>query len=160
MLTIEHLLQRIAAQLDLSSETEQEVLAEIRTHLEESAAAAEANGYDKQTALLKAAEQFGLEEAGVGLQEVHQPWESADAILACALPVLCALILRWIVFAPDGSALDWPELLARPAFWIVAVVSLLVPLIRFQRWGYALVGWCLFWALTVIFVTFPTIRNW
>ena len=159
-LTIDDLLQRIAAQLHLSSETERELLEEMRTHLEEAAATAQAKGYDEQTALLKAAEQFGLEEVGSRLQELHQPWESADAIVACALPVLSALILRWLVFAPDGTALGWPELLTRPALWVVAIVALLVPLFHFHRWRYALVGWLLFWLLTVIFVTFPVIRHW
>lgn len=159
-LTIDDLLQRIAEQLNLSSETEHELLEEMRTHLEEAAATAEAKGYDEQTALLKAAEQFGLEEVGTRLQEVHQPWESADAIVACALPVLSAIVLRWLIFAPDGTALGWPELLARPAFWVVALVALVVPLIQFHRWRYALVGWLLFWGLTVIFVTFPVIQQW
>jgi hypothetical protein len=159
-LTVDDLLRRIASQLDLSSETEHELLAEMRTHLEEAAATAQAKGHDEQTALLKAAEQFGLEEAGAELQAVHQPWESADAILACALPVLCAIVLRWLIFAPDGSALGWPELLARPAFWIVSVVALLVPLFHFHRWRYALIGWCFFWLLSILFVAFPAIRSW
>ena len=157
---MDHILERLQARLNLSSETERELLEEMRTHLEDAVADAKAAGIDEKTALLGAAERFGLDEAGSELQKLHQGWESADAIIACALPVLAALVLRWLVFAPDGTALGWPELLVRPAFWLVAVVALLVPLIRFSRWRYALVGWGLFWALTVLFITFPAISRW
>lgn len=157
---MDHILERLQARLNLSSETERELLEEMRTHLEDAVADAKAAGIDEKTALLGAAERFGLDEAGSELQKLHQGWESADAIIACALPVLAALVLRWLVFAPDGTALGWPELLVRPVFWLVAVVALLVPLIRFSRWRYALVGWGLFWALTVLFITFPAISRW
>jgi hypothetical protein len=157
---IDDVLESIRADLDLSRETEYELLEEIRTHLEDAVADAVTAGKDKELALLKAAEKFGVAEVGGELQRVHVAWESADAIVACALPVLAALILRWLIFAPDGSALGWPELLARPAFWIVAVVALLVPLLQFRQWRYALVGWGLFWILSVIFVAYPAIRNW
>lgn len=157
---MDHILERLQARLNLSSETERELLEEMRTHLEDAVADAKAAGIDEKTALLGAAERFGLDEAGSELQKLHQGWESADAIIACALPVLAALVLRWLIFAPDGTALGWPELLVRPVFWLVAVVALLVPLIRFSRWRYALVGWGLFWTLTVLFITFPAISRW
>jgi hypothetical protein len=159
-LDVDRLLERFRARLSLSSETERELLEEIRTHLEDALADAQAGGIDEETALMKVAERFGLDETGSELQKLHQGWESADAIIACAVPVLAALVMRWIIFAPDGTALGWPELLVRPAFWVVAVVALLAPLIRFSRWRYALVGWGLFWALTVIFITFPAISRW
>ncbi len=157
---MEPILEHLRSRLNLSSETERELLEEIRTHLEDAADDARAAGMDEETALMKAAERFGLDESGSELQKLHQGWESADAIIACALPVLGALVLRWLIFAPDGTALGWPELLVRPAFWLVAVIALLVPLIRFSRWRYALVGWGLFWTLTVLFITFPAISRW
>lgn len=159
-ITIDQVLELIQARLDLSSETEYELLEEIRTHLEDAVANAKAKGEDNQVALLKAAEKFGIDEVSTQLQEVHLAWESADAIIASALPVLFALILRWLIFAPDGSALDWPQLLVHPAFWIVAIIALLIPLLQFRQWRYALIGWGFFWAITIIFVAFPTIRNW
>jgi hypothetical protein len=69
--------------------------------------------------------------------------------------VVCALILRWLVFAPDGTALGWPRLLNRPSFWVVAMTSLLIPLLKLERWRYALVGWLIFWTLTVVLVICP-----
>jgi hypothetical protein len=150
---------RIGAQMDLDSETEHEILAEIRDHLEEAVVEARADGLDETEALARAAARFGLEdEIGQELQAAHAGWGTADAVLAAGLPVLCALILRWLAFAPDGTALGWPQLLSRPAFWAVAVAALFIPLLKFERWRYALVTWVIFWGLTIIFVALPALR--
>jgi hypothetical protein len=156
---IDDLLDRIRSQMDLDGETEHEVLAEIRDHLEQSASDARAQGLDENQALAQAATRFGLEEEiGHALQGAHAGWGTADAVVAAALPVVCALVLRWLAFAPDGSALGWPQLLSRPAFWIVATATLLIPLLKFERWRYALATWIFFWVLTVAFVTLPALR--
>ncbi len=153
---LDGLLERIRLQTDLDAETENEVLAEIRDHLQESVAAARAEGLSEKESLARAAADFGVEqEVGQELQAAHAGWGTADAVIASALPVVCALILRWLVFAPDGTVQGWPQLLSRPAFWIVALAALLIPVLRFERWRYALVTWMVFWVLTVIFVTFP-----
>jgi len=158
--TVEQVLTNISVHLHLSKETEHELLAEIRTHLEEAVERAIIKGEDEEKALTKAAEQFGIDEVGVELQEVHANRESLDALLATALPVLFALILRWLAYAPDGSALAWRQLLVRPSFWIVATAALLLPLLYFRRLRFALAGWGIFWLLTVIFVVFPNISYW
>ena len=155
---VDEVLGRIAAEMDLDSETEHEILAEIRDHLEEAVAGAKAEGLDENEALAQAAARFGLEkEIGHELQEAHAGWGTADAVVAAALPVICTLVLRWLVFAPDGTALGWPQLLSRPTFWIVALAALLVPVLRFERWRYALASWALFWGLTVLFVALPAL---
>jgi hypothetical protein len=159
MTSIEDLVDRLRVQMDLSSEMEHEVLAEIRDHLEESVAQARAAGLSEAEALAHAAARFGLEEeVGRELQAAHAGWGTADAVIAAGLPVVCALILRWLAFAPDGTALGWPHLLSRPAFWIVALVALMIPLLKFDRWRYALVTWVIFWGLTVLFLTLPALR--
>jgi hypothetical protein len=158
--TLDQVLESIARQLHLSKESETEVLAEIRTHLEDAVAQAVAQGADEQTALQRAAEKFGLEETGAELQETHTGRESVDAVLATALPVLFAVILRWLAFAPDGSPLEWRQLLIRPGFIIIALAALVFPAVCFHRWRYVLVGWGIFWLLTVIFVVFPSIQQW
>lgn len=156
---IEDLLDRIRAQMELDGETELEILDELRDHLEEAVTEAQAEGLDEAEALARTAARFGLEEeVGRELQAAHAGWGTADAVLAAALPVLCALILRWLAFAPDGTALGWPQLLSRPAFWIVALAALFIPLLRFERWRYALATWILFWGLTVVFVALPALR--
>ena len=159
MTDIDGLVTRIRAQMDLDRETEYEVLTEIRDHLEEAVAEARVEGLDEAEALARAASRFGLEqEVGKELQAAHAGWGTADAVIAAGLPVICALILRWLAYAPDGTALGWPQLLSRPAFWIVALAALLIPLLKFERWRYALVAWVIFWGLTVIFVTLPAQR--
>ena len=156
---LEGLLARIRAQMDLDSETEHEVLAEIRGHLDEAMAEAQAEGLDEAQAFAWAAKRFGVEEEiGRSLQASHAGWGTADAVVAAALPVVCALILRWLVFAPDGTALGWPQLLSRPAFWIIALAALLIPALKFARWRHALAAWAIFWALTVLFVVWPAVR--
>lgn len=158
--TIDQVLDEIGKHLRLSKESEHEVLAEIRTHLEDAMGEARASGEDEQLALLKAAEKFGGDEVAEELQEVHANWESIETILATALPLVFALILRWMAFAPGGSALDWSQVLTQTGFWIVAVAALIVPALLFRRWRLALVGWGVFWFLTVIFVVFPSINHW
>jgi hypothetical protein len=159
MTGIEDLLDRIRAQMDVDCEIEHEVLVEIRDHLEEALAEARAAGLSDDEALAQAAARFGLEaEVGRELQAAHAGWGTADAVIAAGLPVVCALLLRWLAFAPDGTAVGWPHLLSRPAFWIVALVALMIPLLKFERWRYALVTWVLFWGLTVLFVALPALR--
>ena len=155
---IEQFLARIKAQMDLESDIEHDVLEEIRSHLEEAVSAARARGLDEQAALEEAAARFGVEEVGVGLQQVHAGWGTADAVVAAGLPVVCTLVLRWLIFAPDGTVLGWPQLLTLPAFWVIAAVTLMVPLITLGRWRYAVVEWAIFWGLTVIFVALPALR--
>lgn len=152
-------LDRIRTHMDLDSETEYEILAEIRDHLEEAVHEAQAQGLDRADALAQAATRFGMdEEIGQALQATHLGQGTTDAVVAAALPVLGALILRWLAFAPDGTAVGWPQLLSRPAFWIVALAVLLIPILKFERWRYALAAWAVFWALTVLFVAFPALR--
>ena len=152
---IESVLARIRSKLSLDGETEHEVLEEIRSHLEEAAAKARRRGLSERDALAEAAARFGVEETGAKLQEAHAGWGTAHAVVAAGLPVLCALLLRWLVFAPDGTALGWPQLLSRPAFWVVGAAALLLPLLKFGRWRYALAAWTFFWAITILLVTWP-----
>jgi hypothetical protein len=155
---LEVLLARIRAQMELDSETEYEVLSELRAHLQEALAEARAEGLERPAALARVAARFGLQETAQGLQATHAGWGTADAVVAAGLPVLCALLLRWLAFAPDGTALGWPELLNRPSFWVAALLMLLIPLFKFGRWRYAVAGWVVFWGLTVVFVTWPAAR--
>jgi len=157
---IDLLVTEIQKELNLSRETETVLLEEIRNHLEDAVETAVSQGQNVEFALLDVAARFGVEDVGRALQEVHEQWESADAIIACIIPVVATLVLRWLVFAPDGSAIGWQTVLVRPAFWTVAFIALLVPVLQFQRWQYALLSWTFFWAITIIFMVLPTIQNW
>lgn len=159
-MTIDEALTNISIHLHLSKEAEHEILAEIRTHLEDAVSEAVRRGEDEQEALVKAAREFGLEEAGIEIQKVHAGWEAIDAIFVTALPVLFAVALRWLIFAPDGTSRNWQQLVRMPGFYLLAFTALLVPFLILHRWRYALIGWGIFWFLTVIFVLFPSNINW
>ncbi len=150
MTTVDEILARIRARLDLEAETEHEVLEEIRAHLEAAVEEARARGLDEGEALARAAERFGVEETAQELQATHAGWGTLEGIAAAALPVLFALVLRWTIFAPDGTAAGWQERLNRPALWAVALIALLFPLVRFPRRRYALVAWGVFWGLSIL----------
>jgi hypothetical protein len=156
--SVDRLLNQVRSQLDLDAETEHELLEELRGHLEDAAATARAQGLDEEAALAEAAARFGVEEVGRELQAAHLGRGTADGVVAAALPVICALVLRWLVFAPDGTAVGWLEVLVRPAFWVVSLAALLVPLLKFPRWRYALISWAFFWVLSVIFFALPALR--
>lgn len=158
MSKVDRVLEQVRAQLDLDAEMEYELLEELRGHLEDAVASARARGLDEEKALAEAADHFGVEEVGRELQATHVGWGTADGVVAAALPVVCALALRWLVFAPDGTTVGWQEVLVRPAFWVVSLVALLLPLLKFPRWRYALVSWAFFWALSVIFFAWPVLR--
>jgi len=155
---VDHVLERVRAQLDLDAEMEHDLLEELCGHLEETVAAARVRGLDEEEALTEAAARFGVEEVGRELQATHVGWGTADGVVAAALPVICALALRWLVFAPDGTAAGWREVLVRPAFWVVSLAALLLPLLKFPRWRYALVSWAFFWVLTMVFFAWPALR--
>ncbi|MBN1180299.1 MAG: hypothetical protein JXD18_13890 [Anaerolineae bacterium] len=157
-MTIDDVLAHIRAHLDLEAETEYDLLEEIRGHLEDALDAARAQGVDEQAALAQVAARFGVEEVGDALQAAHAGWGTWEGIAAAALPVLFTLVLRWLIFAPDGTAIGWEELLDRPTLWAVAMATLLIPLFRFSRRRYALVGWAIFWGFSLLLVAFPALR--
>ena len=159
MQTIDSVLNQIRIQLNLSKETEWELIEEIRSHLEDAVDAAKSKGQDETTALLKAAEAFGIDEVGVALQDVHG-MESAEALLMCIVPVFATIVLRWTVFAADGTARGWQQIFTRPTLLFVALASLIVPLIPFRNWRYASIGWIFFWSISFVFMIFPSMRIW
>ena len=159
--SVDRVLEQVRAQLDLDAEMEYDLLEELRSHLEDAVEAARAQGLDEEAALAKVVARFGVEEVGQELQAAHVGWGTADGVVAAALPVVCALVLRWLVFAPDGTAIGWQQVLSRPVFWVVALAALLLPLLQLwksPRWRYALCSWAFFWALSVIFFVLPALR--
>ena len=159
-ISIDQALDQISHRLRLSKETETELLAEIRTHLEDAVEQSRLQGGDEQAALREAVDHFGVEEVSEELQEVHSGRESIEAIIATALPILFALALRWLAFAPDGTSNAWHQLFTRPVFWVIAAAALIVPMLLFRRWRFALVGWGIFWLISVIFASNPNIDRW
>ena len=156
--TLNEVLDQIRARLGLEAETEYEVLEEIRGHLEEAVAEARARGLDDGQALREAAAAFGLEQTMAELRRTHAGWGALDGVAAAALPVILALVLRWLIFAPDGTADAWRVLLSPPILAVIAAVAVLAPLLRFPRRRYALALWIFFWGLSLMAVMWPVLR--
>jgi len=156
--TIDELLLKVRSQLALDTETQRDLLDELRTHLDDAIEQASSTGLDHDHIVQDVVARFDPETTATELQEVHAGWGTADAVIAAALPVLCALVLRWLVFAPDGTAIGWHEVLVRPAFWVVAAAALIVPLLKLERWRYGLVSWAFFWMVTVLSTVLPSAR--
>jgi hypothetical protein len=156
--TLDDVLDRIRPRLGLEADTEHEVLEEVRGHLEDGVAAAQARGLDEQQALAEAASAFGIEEASGELHKTHAGWGTLEGVAAAGLPVIFALTLRWLIFAPAGTADDWRELLTAPGIALIACVAILLPLLRFYRRRYAIAMWLFFWGLSIVTVMLPTHR--
>jgi hypothetical protein len=61
-------------------------------------------------------------------------------------------------FAPDGTFGGWRQSLARPAFWVVAIICLIIPLLRFGRRRLALAGWAFFWGISLLMALGSAVR--
>lgn len=153
--TLDQLMGDVRQQLHLDAETEHEVLEEIRFHLAEAAAAAVAQGTAQEDALAAVTARFGAKDVGQQLQDVHAGWGTAEGVIAAALPVACALALRWLVFSPDGVIGGWHHALFSPAFWVVSLAALVVPALRLPRWRHALASWAFFWVLSIATMLAP-----
>jgi hypothetical protein len=156
--TIDDVLNQIQPRLGLEAEAEHEILEEIRGHLEEAVAAAVSRGLDERQALEDAAAAFGVAQASAELRRTHTGWGTLEGVAAAALPVIFALVLRWLIFAPDGTADAWRETLSPPTLIVIAGVAILLPLLRFPRHSYSIALWIFFWGLSIITVVLPTVR--
>jgi hypothetical protein len=156
--SVHRILDQIRLRLNLEAEAENEVLEEIRGHLEDAMAAEMATGQDPDQALAAVAARFGIEESALALQATHTGWGTLNGIALAALPVIFTLILRWLIFLPAGTASGWAETLTRPAFWAVVVAAMVAPLLHFSRRRYVLALWTIFWALSLATTLWPTLR--
>ncbi len=156
--TIDDVLDQMRIRLNLEAEAEHELLEEMRGHLEEAVAAAKSAGQNEPTALAQAAARFGIDQTARELQSTHAGRGTLNGIALAALPVIFTLALRWLIFAPDGTADGWREMLSRPVLWLIVVAALVAPLRRFQRRRYVLALWAIFWGLSLATVLVSTLR--
>ncbi len=152
---VDGVLEQLRGQLRLDSETEHLVIEEIRTHFEDAVSSAMARGVRREEALAAAVARFDPKATGRQLDATHAGWGTAEGVMATGLPVVCALVLRWLVFAPGGATVGWQQVLLRPAFWMVSVAALVIPLLKFSRWRHALASWAFFWFLSLVSMLLP-----
>lgn len=152
---IESFLAGMGDRLDLDQQRKRETLDEMRSHLLDAVAFYRDQGLTPSASLERALLRFGPQpHIAEELNRVYAGWGTADAIVFTALPVLMGLLLRWLVFAPGGSAIGWEHVLTSIPFWIVALAALLIPLLKFPKWRYALASWTFFWGVTVLFMMY------
>lgn len=149
MQSIDDLLGQIQARLGLEAEEEYEVLEEIRGHLEESVLAAKLQGMNHEQALQQAAAAFGIEQSAQALHQTHKTWGIGDALALAAVPVLLTIVLRWLIFSPDGTAAAWQWQQSWSNLWLVTSVLVVVPIWYFSRRLYLVGLWLFFWAISI-----------
>jgi hypothetical protein len=157
-MTIDDVLEQIQAHLGLEADVEHELLEEIRGHLEEAVLAAKLQGLDQQAALREAAAAFGVDQTAQALRETHLGWGMREALALAGLPVIFTLILRWLIFAPDGTAVAWRVLLSWPNLAVVATLAIVLPIWRFSSRRYALALWAFFWGLSFSAMLWSALR--
>ena len=121
-------------------------------------AAAMSRGLDERQALVDAANAFGVDQVSAELRKTHAGWGTLEGVAAAALPVIFTLVLRWLIFAPDGTADAWREMLSPPTLIVIAGVAILIPLLRWPRRRCAIALWIFFGGLSLITVVRPTVR--
>ena len=101
-----------------------------------------------------------IRDSSKELQDLHGEWEILQALMMCIVPIFCTLVMRWLLFSAEGTTTGWQTLFSRPTSIGIALVTLILPLIQFRRWPYVTVGWACFWAISLVFMAFPAVRNW
>jgi len=157
-MTIDDVLEQVRARLDLEADREYELLEEIRGHLEEAVADARARGIAEEPALEEAVRRFGVEPAADALRQTYMGRGALDGVLAAALPVIGVLMLRWLIFAPNGSFGGWQQVVSGPALSIIAFAGLVIPLLRFRRHRLALASWALLWGISLVMMLGAAVR--
>jgi hypothetical protein len=130
MLALDDYLDRLGRELQASQEEADEVLREVRSHLELAVRDMGGNGRDEATCLACALERFGTaEHIGRELRQVHGRATWLEAGLA-ALPLL---LFGWL--ATTVQMPDWVVPLA------LAAATVLAWRVRWPLWWWAWLGW-------------------
>ena len=146
---MEAYLKEVRRRLHVDPSVEEEILAELRSHLEEATIAYQAMGLSRERAEARAIRQFGEAwEVAEPLQGVHGS-SFHQALLAAFLPVALTLGLKWIAIPLLRLSDAW-QVVTSPAFLSVAALLLLLPILRGEKWRYGLPAWGFFWTITII----------
>lgn len=147
----EQYLADLAARLPLDRDQQQAILAEVSDHLGVAAEWWQEQGLDLEAAWQRAVEEFGtVDEIAASFVETRRGWGTNEALAAAALPVLLALVLKFVALPLLAVPRSW-QVLTHPALLSSAVLLLLLPLAwKAERWRFGLAIWMVFWFFTVI----------
>lgn len=148
----------VRRELRLEADVEHEVIAELLHHLEDATADAMERGLSPTQALSHAVERLGLAETTTALRETHAGLGVREGVLAAALPVGLALTLRWLTYAPEGTAGGWRVLFEPQGLALLCGLSVAFVAFCFRRSRYALAGSAFFGAVSLMTALWPGMR--
>jgi hypothetical protein len=146
---LERYLSAVASQLNVDPGTEQEILGEIRSHLEEATTDLQAEGLGPEESIAVALQEFG-EAREIGRMLGRQHSDSANqAVLAAFLPVALALTFKWLLLPLLRDLAHWQASPTPIIFACLALLALLVPGLTFKSWRYGYSVWAFFSLVTI-----------
>ena len=146
---LERYLSEIASQLNVDPAKEREILAELRSHLEEAIFEVPEEGLGPEERVGAVLQQFGdARELGRMLGRQHS--DSANqAVLAAFLPVALALSFKWVILPLLHDLGTWQGSPTPFVFGCLALLALLVPGLTFKNWRYGYGVWAFFSLVTI-----------
>jgi hypothetical protein len=149
MTEIQTYLQELRRHLSVDAATEEEILKEVRSHLEESAVALQAEGLCVQESQRLAIERFGNAREVAGLMRRVHSSSVNEAILASCLPVALTLSFKWVALPLLASIGHWQGNPTPIVFGALAMLALLVPGLTMHRWRYGYAAWAFFSVIAI-----------
>jgi hypothetical protein len=148
----------------LPPDAQQAVMEELRGHLEDRAAALQANGLEKEASMSEAIERFGeAREIGTALRDVHGRGSWGEVLAGVTLFLISGLVLILMEIPHDWWAIPlWFTNLAAVfplGFLLVPAIGFGIGWIRgFPRWSYPYLGHALLVSFYMMSVATPGLR--
>lgn len=149
MTEIQTYLRELRRHLSVDAITEEDILREVHSHLEESTAALQAEGFSVQESQRLAIERFGDVGQVVRLMRRVHSSSVNEAILASCLPVALTLSFKWVILPLLASIGHWPGNPTPLVFGALAILALLVPGLTMRHWRYGYAAWAFFSVIAI-----------
>jgi len=149
MTEIQTYLRELRQHLIVDAITEDEILREVHSHLEESATALQAEGFSLQESQRIAVERFGdVREVARLMRRVHSSSVN-EAIMASCLPVALTLSFKWVILPLLSSVGHWQGNPTPIICGALAILAFLVPGLTMHRWRYGYAAWAFFSVIAI-----------
>jgi hypothetical protein len=150
MTAIDNYLEDLRGQLAVDMLTEQEILNEVRTHLEESMAEELARGRSPAEAAKLAISHLG--DARILAREMEAVHGNSvlEALFSTIVPVALALVFKWVALPLIQSYQAWQHLSTPLLFVTLAALALLTPGLFLRRWRLGFPAWLFFGTLSIM----------
>ena len=150
MTVIDDYLEELRGHLAVDMLTERSILAEVQTHLEESAAAELAGGRTLAEAARLAVSRLGdARSLAREMESVHGN-SVLEALFSTIVPVALALAFKWVALPLIQSYQAWQHLSTPALFVTLAALVLLTPALFLRRWRLGFPAWLFFGTLSIV----------